>query len=358
MATLVQGIRMALAYGENKMGLQNVFGEDVGPPLGGAFTATAGLKTAWNSPLDERGIVGAAIGLGMAGSKTVAEVQFCDYIYNTIDLLKLGGMQCWTSNGDWNCPVTIMTPVGAGIRGSIYHSHSFDATMTHIPGWKIVMPSNALDAYGLMIACMKEENPCMYLKPKALLRVQGKERIPGEPELTPEGVKQLRDMIDAPVSDEARMKWKPKWPEGLTDYTVEIGKAKVTREGEHVTVVTYGRHVLIANDVADALKADNISVEVIDLRTLWPFDWAAIKGSVEKTRRVIFVNEDTEVTNFGEHLLRRTVDELFYHLEARPRLLAGAFIPGIGLADPLEAASVPQSSDIERMIREVVAERA
>jgi 2-oxoisovalerate dehydrogenase E1 component beta subunit len=355
MANMAQAIRMALRFGETKLGLTNVFGEDVGPPLGGVFTATQGVECAWNAPLDERGIIGAAIGLGFSGTRCVAEIQFCDYIYNTIDLLKLAGMQCWSSNGDWNLPMTVMTPVGAGIRGSIYHSHSFDAMMTHIPGWKVVMPSNPLDAYGLMLACLKDENPTMYLKPKALLRVEGEEQIPGEPPLTPEGKKQLREMIDAPLGD--RTKWKPKWPK-LEDYTVEIGKAKITREGEHVTVVTYGRHVLIANDVADRLREEGISAEVIDMRTLWPYDWDAISGSIRKTKRAIFINEDTEVTNFGEHLYRRAVDEFFYELEAKPRLLAGAYVPGIGLADPLEAASVPQSADIERAIREVTSEQA
>lgn len=203
MATMVQAIRMALHYGETHLGVKDIFGEDVGPPLGGVFTATQGLKTSWNSPLDERGIIGAAMGLGLAGDRCVAEIQFCDYIYNTIDLLKLAGMQSWSSNGDWNLPLTVMTPVGSGIRGSIYHSHSFDATMTHIPGWKIVMPSNALDAYGLMIACLKDPNPTMYLKPKALMRVRGNEQIPGEPPLTPEGEKQLKEMIDAPLGDRA-----------------------------------------------------------------------------------------------------------------------------------------------------------
>ncbi|NBU21573.1 alpha-ketoacid dehydrogenase subunit beta, partial [bacterium] len=221
MATMAQAIRMALHYGETHLGVTDIFGEDVGPPLGGVFTVTQGLKKSWNSPLDERGIIGAAIGLGLAGNRCVAEIQFCDYIYNTIDLLKLAGMQCWSSNGDWNLPMTVMTPVGSGIRGSIYHSHSFDATMTHIPGWKIVMPSNPLDAYGLMIACMKDQNPTMYLKPKALLRVRGQEAIPGEPPLTSEGEKLLKEMIDAPLAD--RSKWMARWPEGLTDYTVELG---------------------------------------------------------------------------------------------------------------------------------------
>jgi 2-oxoisovalerate dehydrogenase E1 component beta subunit len=357
MAHMAQAIRMALHYGEKHLGVKDIFGEDVGPPLGGVFTATQGLTTTWNSPLDERGIIGAAMGLAFAGDRCVAEIQFCDYIYNTIDLLKLIGNQCWASNGDWCMPLTVMTPVGSGIRGSIYHSHSFDATMTHIAGWKIVMPSNPLDAYGLMISCLKEPNPTMFLKPKALLRVDGTEQIPGEPELTAEGKKLLREMIDKPVVGDTS-KWKPRWPEGLTDYSVPIGKGKTVREGEHVTVVSYGRTLPLCAQVADKLLADNISVEVIDMRTLWPYDWDLISESIRKTRRVIFVNEDTEVTNFGEHLMRRSVEEHFYVLEARPRVLAGAFTPGVGLADPLEMASVPQLGSIEAMIREVVAERA
>jgi 2-oxoisovalerate dehydrogenase E1 component beta subunit len=355
MANMAQAIRMALHYGEENLGLSEIFGEDVGPPLGGVFTATQGLKTTWNSPLDERGIVGAAIGLGFANRRCVAEIQFCDYIYNTIDLLKIAGNACWSSHGDWCVPLTIMTPVGSGIRGSIYHSHSFDATMTHIAGWKIVMPSNPLDAYGLMLSCLKENNPTMYLKPKALLRVRGEEPIPGEPPLTPEGEKQLRDLIDKPIGDSS--KWKPRWP-SLTDYTVPIGKASIPHEGDQVTVVSYGRTLLLCKQVAKELEQEGISVEVIDMRTLWPYDWECISNSIRKTRRAIFVNEDTEVTNFGEHLLRRCVEEHFYELEARPRLLAGAFTPGIGLADVLEMASVPQHAQIRDLIREVVAEKA
>ncbi len=357
MANMAQAIRMALHYGETQMGVTDVFGEDVGPPLGGVFTVTQGLKTAWNSPLDERGIIGAAMGLAMAGDRCVAEIQFCDYIYNTIDLLKLAGMQCWASNGQWCMPMTVMTPVGSGIRGSIYHSHSFDATMTHIPGWKIVMPSNPLDAYGLMIACLKENNPTMFLKPKALLRVRGNEPIPGEPDLTPEGQKELSAMIDKPVGVDASS-WEPRWPSGLTDYTVEIGKGKVVREGEHLTVVSYGRTLPLAAQAADQLRNEGISAEVIDMRTLWPYDWELIKSSIQRTHKVIYLNEDTEVTNFGEHLVRRTVEELFYELEARPKLLAGAFTPGIGLADPLELACAPQLGHILDASREVAAERA
>src|SRR6187397_1396976 len=127
MANMAQAIRMALAYGEQRLGVTDVFGEDVGPPLGGVFTVTQGLKTAWNSPLDERGIVGMAYGLALAGQKPVAEVQFCDYIFNTIDLLKLVGNSSWASNGAFPMNLTVMTVSGAGIHGSLYHSHSFDA---------------------------------------------------------------------------------------------------------------------------------------------------------------------------------------------------------------------------------------
>jgi 2-oxoisovalerate dehydrogenase E1 component beta subunit len=346
MANMAQAIRMALHYAEENLGVTDVFGEDVGPPLGGVFTATQGLKTAWNSPLDERGIIGMAMGLAMAGSRPVAEIQFCDYIYNTIDLLKLAGNTCWASIGQWNLPMVVMTPVGSGIRGSIYHSHSFDATATHIPGWKIVMPSTPLDAYGLMISACREKNPVMYLKPKALLRIKGEEPIPGEPG----DDKQLSKMIDAPLGD--RSKWKPQWPD-LTAYAVPIGKAKIVRPGGQLTVVSYGRTLPLCSKAAAETGLD---AEIIDLRSLWPYDWDCIKESVKKTGRVLYVNEDTEVTNFGEHLLRRTVEELFYELLAPPKLVAGKFIPGIGLADALEMASVPQQKDIAEAMQKLAAE--
>jgi 2-oxoisovalerate dehydrogenase E1 component beta subunit len=349
-ANMAQAIRMALHYAEENLGVTDVFGEDVGPPLGGVFTETQGLRTAWNSPLDERGIIGVAMGLAMAGQHPVAEIQFCDYIYNTIDLLKIAGNTCWTTHGDWNLPMVVKTPVGSGIRGSVYHSHSFDATATHIPGWKIVMPSTPLDAYGLMLAACQEENPVMYLEPKALLRVKGEEPIPGEPA----DDRTLSRMIDAPLGD--RSQWKPDWP-ALQGYTVSIGKAKVVREGDSVTVVSYGRTLPLCARAAAELAEAGIHAEVIDLRSLWPYDWEAIQASVQKTGKVLFVNEDTEVTNFGEHLVRRTVEELFYRLEAPPRLLAGKFVPGIGLADALELASVPQLGDIRQAIRSLAAEQ-
>jgi 2-oxoisovalerate dehydrogenase E1 component beta subunit len=348
MANMAQAVRLALHFAEENLGVTDIFGEDVGAPLGGVFTCTQGLKTTWNSPLDERGISGMAMGIAMAGGKPVAEIQFCDYIYNTIDLLKLAGSTHWASHGQWNLPMVVMTPVGSGIRGSMYHSHSFDATATHIPGWKIVIPSTPLDAYGLLLSACQETNPVLFLIPKALMRLRGDELIPGEPAED----KALSRMIDAPLGD--RSAWAPQWP-SLEAVSIPLGKAKIVRPGTHVTVVSYGRTLPLCVSAAEQLASEGVDVEVIDLRTLWPYDWEAIKTSVAKTGRVLFVNEDTEVTNFGEHLVRRTVDELFYQLLAPPTLLAGKFVPGIGLADPLEVASVPQQGDIEKAMRKLSA---
>ncbi|CAN5406532.1 alpha-ketoacid dehydrogenase subunit beta [soil metagenome] len=348
MANMAQAIRMALHHGEKNLGVTDIFGEDVGAPLGGAFTATQGLETAWNSPLDERGIISTAIGLGLAGDRCVAEIQFCDYIFNTIDLLKIAGNMLWTSNGQYNMPIVVMTPVGAGIRGSVYHSHSFDSWATRLPGWKVVMPSNPLDAYGLMVSAIKDPNPVLFLKPKALLRVRGEELIPGEPD-----EKTLKSLIDAPIGD--RSKWKARWPE-LGEFEVPIGKGKIVREGTDVTVVSYGRTLPLCAKAASELSEQGHSVEVIDLRSMYPYDWSMIRDSVRKTGRVLFVNEDTEVTNFGEHLAYRVTQELFYELQARPRVLAGKNLPGIGLHPNLEEASVPHLEDIMQELELVLSE--
>src|SRR5262245_7473893 len=167
MANMAQAVRMALHYGETHLGVTDVFGEDVGPPLGGVFTATQGLKPAWTSPLDERGILGTAMGIAYAGGRPVCEIQFCDYALNVMDLFKIAGNQRWVGAGGFDMPIVVMTPNGAGIRGSIYHSHSFESFASRLPGGKIVMPSTALDAYGLMLAANKDPNHVLDLLPKA-----------------------------------------------------------------------------------------------------------------------------------------------------------------------------------------------
>lgn len=356
---MAQAIRMALHYGETQLGVTDIFGEDVGPPLGGVFTASQGLQKAWNSPLDERGIIGTAMGLAMAQQKpVVCEIQFGDYIFNTIDLLKLVGNSLWASNGDYNVPVVCMTIVGAGIRGSIYHSHSFESMAAHIPGWKIVLPSTPIDAYGLMISAIKDPDPVMYLYPKASIRIKGKEKIPGEPQKD----KDLHAMIDAPIGDtlydviDQRKDWKPQWPEGLTDYSVPLGEAKVVRQGSDVSVITYARHVQLAEKAADILQQEGISVEIVDLRTLYPWDQDTVFNSVRKTGRCLVLNEDTPVCNFGEHIYRHIVDKCFYELVAKPRLRAGANVPAVGLHPNLEEVSVPQINDIAADLRAICGE--
>jgi 2-oxoisovalerate dehydrogenase E1 component beta subunit len=354
MATLVQAVRLALHYGEEHLGVTDIFGEDVGPPLGGVFTATQGLKTAWNSPLDERGILGMAMGIAYAGGRPVCEIQFCDYAFNTTDLMKIAGNQRWSGAGNYDMPLVLMTPSGSGIRGSLYHSHSFESWASRFAGWKIVMPSNALDAYGLMLSAIIDPNPVMVLLPKALLRVRGEQLIPGEP--ANEG--ELKRRIDAPVRIEERKHWQPDWPL-VEKYTVPFGVASVPREGTTATVISYGRTLPLCIRAADELRAEHgHSFDVIDLRSIFPYDWKTISASVRNTGRVLIVNEDTEVTNFGEHLLRRVIDEHFYELLVRPRVLLGQHVPGIGLNAVYEQNSVPQFGHIKQAMQEVAEEEA
>jgi 2-oxoisovalerate dehydrogenase E1 component beta subunit len=352
MATLVQAVRMALHYGETHLGVTDIFGEDVGPPLGGVFTATQGLKTAWNSPLDERGIIGTAMGIAYAGGRPVAEIQFCDYGFNTIDLLKVAGNQRWSGAGNYSMPIVVMMPSGSGIRGSLYHSHSFESWASRLAGWKIVMPSTALDAYGLMLSAIADPNPVMVLLPKALLRVRYEDLIPGEP---PEA-DTIKSMIDAPVGD--RRGWQPRWPD-VQEYFVPLGKAALVREGDDATVVSYGRTLPICVKAADEIeKESGLHFDVLDLRSIFPYDWKAISQSLLKTGRLLIVNEDTEVTNFGEHLLRRVVEDHFYDLLVQPRVLLGKHVPGIGLNSAYEQNSVPQFPSIKKTMQELAMEKA
>ncbi len=352
MATLVQAVRLALHYGEENLGVTDVFGEDVGPPLGGVLTATQGLKTAWNSPLDERGIIGTAMGIAYAGGRPVAEIQFCDYGFNTIDLLKVAGNQRWAGAGNYDLPMVVMTPSGSGIRGSLYHSHSFESWASRLAGWKVVMPSNALDAYGLMLSAIRDPNPVLVLLPKALLRVRGEQKIPGEPDDEAE----LKERIDKPVGDHPD--WGPRWPD-VRPYFVPFGVASLAREGDDATVVSYGRTLPLCVQAADEVAAETGKrCDVLDLRSIFPYDWKALGTSVQKTGRLLIVNEDTEVTNFGEHLLRRVIDEHFYDLLVRPRLLAGKHVPGIGLNQVYEQNTVPQLPSVRSALRELLLEEA
>lgn len=352
MATMVQAVRMALHYGETFLGVTDIFGEDVGPPLGGVFTATQGLETAWNTPLDERGIVGMAMGIAYAGGRPVAEIQFCDYGFNTIDLLKVAGNQRWAGAGQYALPLVLMTPSGSGIRGSLYHSHSFESWASRLAGWKIACPSSPLDAYGLMLSAIVDPNPALLLLPKALLRVRSEQLIPGEPA----DAELLRSLIDAPVADRAR--WQPQWPD-TEQYFVPFGAARRVRTGDDATVVSWGRTLPLCADAADRVTTTRgVSFDVIDLRSIFPYDWSMISESVARTGRLLIVNEDSEVTNFGEHLLRRVIEDHFYDLLVRPHMLMGQHLPGIGLNQVYERNTVPQLNHIEKALIDLLAEEA
>ena len=186
-----------LHYGEEHLGVTDVFGEDVGPPLGGVFTATQGLKTAWNSPLDERGIIGTAMGSRWRGRARSPRSSSAT-TSSTPSTCSSSRQRDWGCNGEWHLPMVVMTPVGAGIRGSIYHSHSFDALATHIPGWKIVMPSTPLDAYGLMISALQGPEPGDVPEAQGAPAHQGRG---ADPRRAGRRASELKKMIDAPLGD-------------------------------------------------------------------------------------------------------------------------------------------------------------
>ncbi len=182
--------------------------------------------------------------------------------------------------------------------------------------------------------------------------MHGDQLIPGEPE----DQEYLKKLIDAPVGD--RSDWQPRWPD-LDEYLVPFGEATFVREGDHATVVSYGRTLPLCVQAADALTAaEGWTFDVLDLRSIFPYDWRAISRSVSKTGRILLVNEDSEVTNFGEHLLRRVTEQHFYDLLVRPRLLQGKHVPGIGLNQTYERNTVPQLPNIRQTLRELAAEEA
>jgi 2-oxoisovalerate dehydrogenase E1 component beta subunit len=341
-ATIAQAIRLALRYAECELGVRNIFGQDVGPPLGGAFTVSQGLESSWNSPLDERGIVGTAAGLAMMGETCVCEIQFGDYILNTIDLLRLIGNTCWSTRGQFPMPMVLMTPVGARPHGGIYHSHSIESILSHLPGWKIVMPSTSQDAFGLMVSAILDGNPVAYLIPKALLFLPG-EPLEGEPD-------NLKKRINAPVN--GREAWQPDWPD-IHPTAVPIGKLTHRLTGKDLTIVTYGRMIRVVENALEQMPAERIQgrIDLLDLRTIVPYDSEELIASVRKTGSLLVVNEDSEQTNFGEHLLR-VLSESTAPREAV--LLAARNLPGVGLAQPLENLTIPTADRIARVVDQML----
>ncbi|MEO6433099.1 MAG: alpha-ketoacid dehydrogenase subunit beta [Sphingomicrobium sp.] len=282
-----------------------VFGEDAGY-FGGVFRVTEGLQKefgktrAFDAPISEGGIIAAAVGMAAYGLKPLVEIQFADYIYPGYDQIvsEVAKMR-YRTGGEWPMPMVIRTPYGGGIFGGQTHSQSPESLFTHIAGLKVVVPSNPHDAKGLLIAAVEDPDPIIFLEPKRIYNgpFDGHHDRP----VTPWSKHELSEV-----------------PEG--HFTVPLGKAKIVRAGEAVTILAYGTMV----HVALAACADNdIDAEVIDLRTLVPLDFETIEASVKKTGRCLVAHEAPRTSGFGAELATLVQERCFYHLESPVERVTG-----------------------------------
>jgi 2-oxoisovalerate dehydrogenase E1 component len=296
---LVDAINHALSEEMTRNPRVVVYGEDVEDYKGGVFTATTGLTTrfghnrVFNSPLAESSIIGTAVGLACRGYRPVVEIQFGDYIWPAMNQIRneMATMR-WRSNGAWISPVVVRVPVGGYIHGAIYHSQNIEATFAHIPGLYVLYPSNASDAKGLLKTAIRGEDPVLFLEHKGLYR---------------------QIYATSPEPDD--------------EFILPFGRARVAREGNDITVVTYGYLVKRSMDAAAKMEASGISVEVIDLRTIVPWDRETVLGSVRKTGRVLVAHEDVLMMGFGAEIAAVIAEKGFETLDAPVMRVGSANCP-------------------------------
>lgn len=318
---MIQAVNSAMDVAMERDDSVCVFGEDVGY-YGGVFRATAGLqekygkRRAFDTPINECGIIGVAVGMAAYGLKPVAEIQFADYIYPGLDqIVSEAARLRYRSAGEFTAPMVVRTPSGGGIFGGQTHSQSPESIFTHICGVKTVIPSTPYDAKGLLIAAIEDPDPVIFFEPK---------RIYNGP---------FDGHYDDPVQPWSKHP-ASEVPEGY--FTIPLGKANVLREGEALTLLTYGTMVHVAMRAVEDLGVD---AEVIDLRTLLPLDIETIEESIKKTGRCVIMHEATRTSGFGSELSALVQERCFYHLEAPiervtgydtpyPHSLEWAYFPG------------------------------
>ena len=319
--TLLQALNQTLHSEMERDDRVVVLGEDVGK-VGGVFRVTEGLQEKFgeerviDTPLAENGIIGTAIGMALYGLKPVPEIQFVDFIYPAFDQIvsELAKFR-YRSGGQYATPVVVRSPYGGGIKGGHYHSQSPETLFVHTAGLQVVIPSTPADAKGLLTSAIRGDDPVIFLEPKRLYRT-----LKGE---VPDG-----------------------------DHTVPIGKARVVREGRDLTLIGYGAMMQECLDGTERAVKEGVDVELVDLRTLMPFDWQTVRESVEKTGRVVIVHEAPRTCGFGAELAALIAERSILHLEAPIRRVAGLDTP---FPYTLEKTYMPDVPRVLDAIRETAA---